>query len=1006
MEELSYADLTLTTDYTLWASPLKSWEEFYVKIAEIHSEMRTAINEAIQSWERDFFVRGCPGIGKTTLYCQEITKSDKASLALLPTIELFPQITDRVGSKKKVIRLQTANRERVKKIVNEIDENTAILCTYNTFNEIHKADAELFKFFMKKLGYVFSDEMHRGIGQQTVKALSSITTANDDAEENGNMENFMWDDEEVVVTEQNLQEGLLANDEIIHIGFTGTPTYAHKSVHQHFKCVYHYKTQRGLKDGIIVPIKNRSIGEGLQIIRKEHYTSRDVANAYNEYYIIQNGELKPIKHAVSEELVKLKEEISSMQALGICASIQQMYDAKQACEEKWLRTYLVHSDNKAYKKIWSLVEGKRKIENGEIDIILVCNTGIEWLDIPSLNTVACFYSILSPVKLIQGIGRPGRFYPGKQFAHAIVPPTKIIYRTQPHKESAEKIKREYRESQTVWQINRQDVYYTLDEFDPDFLAENNIYSRDYLEFLNREKKKRMQLEQAFLRIEETATTKLKNLWADPGTLRTFFDLLGIADVREFDKASKKTYEILAKVKQGFIREVPGRRVIYNQRDVTKDISEQLASSSALGKYGISDVFFFSDEEIEKILVNPEDIAGRQKLIISAIPLIETICSQFTTLLVKGKFAAIEVQDLTQESIATITEITQGYKYNQMVKFYEMVARQTFKTILSFLGENNSLMIADKDLMRVFNNVYQQYQRALYVYQGVNVSRIHEDVKNSLIDAFEDGSSQYDVNVENKIIGELDIDQCKTNLLSLIREKRGDRALDVFVSESELPYYVGYQSIVRHYTTIRDVIAAAFSIKPDKECVDFLKHELTQKQFNIIEWYFFLQKKVELEYEKAISMIPIDHQRGYRTVRTIVEKKHPKIYTDLEALKFTYENLLNATIYPRFQPKWDMIKNPFIDNKNMVAEKYDVWRATILGVYRKIFIRLEYIYRKYYMHKDEEKWEKRQASKPKWSQLYHYLDHNEIAFLINIVEAQQVGADNNNYELSTEEVINN
>lgn len=59
-------------------------------------------------------------------------------------------------------------------LINAIENNTVIVTNFHTFTLIHNLYPVLFGLWMSRMGYVFSDELHRGIGKQTMKAMHTI----------------------------------------------------------------------------------------------------------------------------------------------------------------------------------------------------------------------------------------------------------------------------------------------------------------------------------------------------------------------------------------------------------------------------------------------------------------------------------------------------------------------------------------------------------------------------------------------------------------------------------------------------------------------------------------------------------------------------------------------------------------------------------------------------------------------------------------------------------------
>ena len=150
--------------------------------------MSTAITSRIEAGEREGFVKATPGSGKTTFYCELAKLASGPVPILLPNTYVYDQIRDWIGLEKDVMVLNTVTPAKLDTFIESISEKSVILCNYQTWNLIHKDQPGYFAKIMKTLvengcRYVFSDELHRGIGKQTVETLKEMVEYDDKKQE-------------------------------------------------------------------------------------------------------------------------------------------------------------------------------------------------------------------------------------------------------------------------------------------------------------------------------------------------------------------------------------------------------------------------------------------------------------------------------------------------------------------------------------------------------------------------------------------------------------------------------------------------------------------------------------------------------------------------------------------------------------------------------------------------------------------------------------------------------
>lgn len=596
------------------------------------------------------------------------------------------------------------------------------------------------------MGYVFSDELHRGIWAKTGKAMDSIIehTVDDEIE--------TWDtlltetiepavettipyneevDAEEVETDASMEDALAANTKLLHIGFTWTPTYSHKSVYNKYKCIYNYTTQRGIQEWVVTPVKSILKGEWVQYVHSEHRANRDLEAGYKEYYIEQNGELLPLVDVSLSEIIELQ-KTEAIHAMWVCADIEQVKIVEEKCIALGLRPYCVHGGNKKYRAEGSLEEAKQKMESGSIDIILVCKTGIEALDIPMLNTFACFYVMRSPVNLTQGIGRVTRAYPGKTYANVLMPPTKVVYSA---KDGAKRIQRKKDggglssdEAKNLWKLDRKDVYYTLSEFTEEYLHANKIYSADHLKLIRQQHLKKKEIEDMRRKLFSQLERRLWYVWLSksPVIYQFLQDIQVLADP---DQTINACMELISYAKRAYLSEDSWRSAI-SYPDFTKYVSSlhtddhhihsdfDIQKHSFLNPTELSDLLakkkFISRKHnstpiSESILKHEmalfddiEHLQIRNKLIESTLPLVIVIAHTFVQHMDPDILSWYTLDDIIQECIAENIILTDVYDTQTHTRYYEMICWNTIKTITTLLLKHNVNISIAED-MTVWNS---------------------------------------------------------------------------------------------------------------------------------------------------------------------------------------------------------------------------------------------------------------------------------------------------------------
>ena len=576
------------------------------------SECLDSIDVAIAQWKREMLVHAATWFGKTTIYKRIIKSSKWPCWINLPSRdwkELISIDLD-VQLPKHIIDINSWNEDFLNNVINILNPNSVIICTYSLLNQIHKNAPQLFDKLMTKLwsfeypAQIHSDEAHRWIWPQTILALKSMTKWHDDLNQSEEIDNAktaedleIYDDEEKQY-DDTITDIISKNSNIYNICRTATPTYSHKSVKNHFSTIYSFTKQQALEIWVSVPIKSIPIWEWIQYISKENYTEMDLINGYDKYYvsrktIYDNGtEIDEIVRAdqiIVENVVKLHKE-NPVKWIWIWANIDHLYELEKSYQSSWIKTYIVHSGNKKHKASWSLQKAKDLMESGQIDMILVCNTWIELLDIPILNLWVIHYSLHSPVKLNQFIGRICRAHESKPFAKLICPPTKIIYEPKEKLEISEDPKSiTTHVSDTVWKLRREDAYYTLGDFSIEYLVANWLtYLQVYKDYIESQKSKRELIEASKPMIRKIFQSKI--LIKTLKTTKNIYETFNLWNPYDIDDRLEDCKDIIAMSKVRMYQRTSGVRLWWKEIYIRKsekindsDIVEELSKKTKWNK---------------------------------------------------------------------------------------------------------------------------------------------------------------------------------------------------------------------------------------------------------------------------------------------------------------------------------------------------------------------------------------------------------------------------------------
>lgn len=331
--------------------------------------------ESAGEGDRLGYFRQPTGAGKTILMAIVAKLCSVKSLFLVPRNNLIEQTIDalkKVGFSDDDIGVVGDGRFQPGKLMT--------ICTYQSLPKLMKGRKHTYEMML-------CDEAHRGLGDRTNKHLSTVADESIDDSE------LTFADVEKYIPKQALR-----------LGFTATPDLLKKSVDKYFKKLIHSVTFAELvRSKILVKFKLVHT-EGT--VYDDDMENGEI-NQKMETKILEREKIyAKLVHKYLETTEKLGKKLRTA---VFCSSIAECDKFLLEAEKEDLRCAIVTSRESA-KNPKALEEAEDAMMRGEIDFIVTVDKLGEGWDFPPLEAVILARATLSPVKIIQPIGRAARTY--------------------------------------------------------------------------------------------------------------------------------------------------------------------------------------------------------------------------------------------------------------------------------------------------------------------------------------------------------------------------------------------------------------------------------------------------------------------------------------------------------------------------------------------------------------------------------------------------------------------
>jgi superfamily II DNA or RNA helicase len=343
------------------------------------------------------------GAGKTVLFGIIARLMDVKTLVLVPKLNLIQQtlddFTNVVGISEGSISVSAMGLSNI--------GNKIIISTYQNHLSKMNNDEE-YRKEAQKFELIICDEAHRSLGDSTQISLQQL---------NGEFDEEMTDADEI---NQNL---ILSNIEeftskaALKLGFTATPELFIKSVKDSYKVLIseisyaemvraHLIKKFKVKQ-VPILIKKDDVEEGRITLKKE----AEILERENVY----EGLLKAYEDGKKEIDEKLY-------ALATCSTIDECDKFSVIAGKMGLRCAIVTSREYAQEKNVNHKDiAEKKLLSDQIDIIVTVDQLKEGWNFRPLNAVLLGRATLSPVNIIQPVGRASRSYLNQKFAYIFEP---------------------------------------------------------------------------------------------------------------------------------------------------------------------------------------------------------------------------------------------------------------------------------------------------------------------------------------------------------------------------------------------------------------------------------------------------------------------------------------------------------------------------------------------------------------------------------------------------------
>jgi|GEM_PF-4925454 len=318
------------------------------------------------------------GAGKTILMAILAKLCSVKTLFLVPRGNLLEQTVEaleKAGFDKKDIGI-VGNRKF------QTGKNITV-CTYQSLPRLMQEGENGYEF-------VVCDEAHRGIGEETIKRFEEMGIENEDSEPE---DKLTFDDIKNYVPQKAMR-----------VGFTATPNLKNKKVSEYFRKLIHSITFAELiKAKILVKFK------------LVHTEGTVYDNDISDKEISREDEIKILeREQIYEKLIHKYLETcektgKKLKTAVFCANNNECKKFQDKADGYGLKSAIVTA-KETQKNPHALKQAEAAMMRGEIDFIITVEKLGEGWDFPPLEGAILARATLSPVRIIQPIGRAARSY--------------------------------------------------------------------------------------------------------------------------------------------------------------------------------------------------------------------------------------------------------------------------------------------------------------------------------------------------------------------------------------------------------------------------------------------------------------------------------------------------------------------------------------------------------------------------------------------------------------------
>jgi superfamily II DNA or RNA helicase len=702
-------------------------------------KMLRSIQDYVCEWWRNWYIKSPTGSGKSRVFLDTLNTVPWLHIVLMPTKDLKQQAQDEQFNTNLKPHWNITEKSMISEMLSEKTEKEWIMyMTYRMFVSLAKTNAAHFATLISQTSLIISDEIHKGIGEKTTDTLSSIQKNSTETENQTKDEKEEEEDIEEILTMDQAEE---INSEItqmysnlIHIGFTATPSYSFKSVKNHYDEICNITLQECIEEWILLMPETISTWPAYVIPKEQIHkklTEWELINTWNRYFVLDGKVLRPTYDYIGDVIIKNINNWESKNILGACASIKHAEFVKQELEKKWLRVQVTHAGNQEFIEGESLKKAKQNIREWVIDVTLVVGKWLEGWDVPELDTLAYFYPTTSPVKVWQGTGRITRIFPEKKHAKIIMPTTRVLYNntlitpnqftnsqlekktdtvqaekaTQQHstKEipSGIDIATQLEASEGYNTLNWEEVYFTLDEFNIDFLRKmGKAQNIDEIQVAYH-RKRRLLLEEAVEQSRWSTLAILQNKTTSYKWLINFIHhkKLGYENTSFSNDLQHNIAQTIAFIK--FAKGETHRTSKYRDtNELQKKLEEELPEYRDLREKG----YTTTPEQILTYLEQSEswDATARDALISAALPCSLLWVMPLVPIIETFDTLALTKDDLISEATLITINIIDTYIGTKNKNFFASTAINVMKWLLEYIHTNSPFVNFNKKEIDKYN----------------------------------------------------------------------------------------------------------------------------------------------------------------------------------------------------------------------------------------------------------------------------------------------------------------